>query len=100
MPLLDAAHIAPDRRPVRSLVSTLFELNGSRAAEEAVAAMTAMVVISNGFGRFHLRVAAVEAARRGALAGFLTGGYPVPRLARWIEAVGLSRAPPIGRFLA
>ena len=57
-------------------------------------------MISNGFGRFHLRLAAVEAARRGALAGFLTGGYPVPRLVRWIEAAGLSRAPPIGRFLA
>ena len=62
--------------------------------------MTSMVVISNGFGRFHLRVAAVEAARRGALAGFLTGGYPAPRLARWLEAAGLSRAPPIGRLLA
>ena len=57
------------------------------------------VVISNGFGRFHLRVAAAEAARRGALAAFITGGYPTPGLARWIQATGLSRAPAISRFL-
>ena len=71
---------------------------GDRPIEVARAAP--QVVISNGFGRFHLRTAAVEAARRGVLAGFITGGYPVPRLVRWIEAAGLSRAPPIGRFLA
>ena len=57
------------------------------------------VVISNGFGRFHLRVAAVEAARRGALAAFITGGYPTPELTRWSHACGLSRVPAISRFL-
>ena len=57
------------------------------------------IVISNGFGRFHLRVAAVETARRGALAAFITGGYPTPGLARRVQIAGLSRAPAVGRFL-
>ena len=35
-----------------------------------------MVVISNGFSKFHLSVAAAEADRRHLLSSFLTGAYP------------------------
>lgn len=62
--------------------------------------MSPEVIVSNGFGRFHLRLAAVEAARRGALAAFITGACPTPGTARWIETVHLSRVRSIGRFLA
>ena len=58
------------------------------------------VVLSNGFGRFPLRVAAVEAQRRGVLAGFITGGYPTPAIARCIHAAGLGRSGATGRLLA
>jgi glycosyltransferase involved in cell wall biosynthesis len=34
------------------------------------------VLISNGFGHFHLREAAEIAAREGLLSGYVTGGYP------------------------
>ena len=58
------------------------------------------IIVSNGFGRFPLRLAAAEAASRGALAAFVTGGYPTPALARWFDAAGLARVPAMGRFLA
>ena len=58
------------------------------------------IIVSNGFGRFPLRLAAAEAASRDALAAFVTGGYPTPALARWVEAAGLARVPAAGRFLA
>ena len=58
------------------------------------------IIVSNGFGRFPLRLAAAEAASRGALAAFVTGGYPTPALARWVDAAGLARFPATGRFLA
>lgn len=35
-----------------------------------------MVVISNGFNKFHLSIAAAEASRRGLLVSFITGVYP------------------------
>jgi glycosyltransferase involved in cell wall biosynthesis len=38
----------------------------------------AMVIVSNGFSKFHLSVAAAEADRRQTLSGFLTGAYPTP----------------------
>ncbi len=37
-----------------------------------------MVVISNGFSKFHLAVAAAEADKRQTLSCFLTGAYPTP----------------------
>ncbi|MDR3572622.1 MAG: glycosyltransferase family 4 protein [Anaerolineaceae bacterium] len=37
-----------------------------------------MVIISNGFSKFHLSVAAAEADRRQLLSSFLTGAYPTP----------------------
>jgi len=58
------------------------------------------VVISNGFGQFHLRQAAIEAARRGALAAFVTGGYPTPVLGRLLRLGGLDRIGAANRLLA
>lgn len=37
-----------------------------------------VVIISNGFNKFHLAVAAVEAQRRDLLSCFITGAYPTP----------------------
>jgi hypothetical protein len=42
--------------------------------------MGQQIIVSNGFGRFHMRLAAVEAGRRDALAAFVTGAYPTPGL--------------------
>lgn len=41
-----------------------------------------MVIISNGFSKFHLSVAAAEADRRHLLSSFLTGAYPTPFIRR------------------
>ena len=41
--LLDAGRIAPEHRPAYNLVSTLFELNGAKAAAEVVAPMRALM---------------------------------------------------------
>ena len=65
-----------------------------------MAAATARIVVSNGFGQFHLRLAAEEAEARSTLAAFITGGYPNAPLARSIAAFGPSRAPALGRLLA
>ena len=56
------------------------------------------VVVSNGFGQFHLRIAAAEADARSVLAGFITGGYPNATLTRALAALGLSRAPVLARL--
>lgn len=58
------------------------------------------LIVSNGFGHFHLRLAATEATRRGALAAFITGGYPTPGLARFLRITGLDRIDAAGRLLA
>lgn len=58
------------------------------------------VVVSNGFGRFHLRLAAAEAGRRETLAAFITGAYPTAGLSRVVKACGLARFSPVARFLA
>jgi len=41
-----------------------------------------LVIISNGFNKFHLSVAAVEAAKREMLTKFITGAYPTPGVLR------------------
>ncbi len=58
------------------------------------------VVASNGFGRFHFRLVATEAAQRDALAAFITAAYPTTGISRTLTAVGLDRFPAIARFLA
>lgn len=40
------------------------------------------VIVSNGFNRFHMAVAAASLARTGALSLFVTGAYPTPGLRR------------------
>ena len=61
--------------------------------------MAVKAIISNGFGRFSLRLAAAEAARRDALTAFITGAYPTPGLTRALTGFGLARLKPVGRFL-
>ena len=61
--------------------------------------MVPNAIISNGFGRFSLRLAASEAAEREALTAFITGAYPTPGLARFLNAVGLARLRAVARFL-
>jgi glycosyltransferase involved in cell wall biosynthesis len=58
-----------------------------------------MVIISNGFNRFHLAVAAAEAHRRGMLDLFLTGAYPTSAVGRFIKAIGLDRRRKVARLL-
>ncbi|MBO6783463.1 MAG: glycosyltransferase family 4 protein [Alphaproteobacteria bacterium] len=58
------------------------------------------VVVSNGFGRFHMRLAAAEAGRRGLLDAFITGAYPTPGVSKVLDALGLARFPAVARFLA
>ena len=59
-----------------------------------------MVVISNGFNKFHMAVAAAEAQRRGILSSFITGAYPTPGI-RWVSRMmGLSRNQKFARLIA
>lgn len=59
-----------------------------------------MVVISNGFFKFHLSVAAAEASRRGTLSSFLTGAYPTPTLRRVLELPILRTSAKAQRLMA
>lgn len=61
---------------------------------------TDKVIISNGFSKFHLAVAAAEAQRRGKLAAFLTGAYPTPAVRRLVTGAGLSGGWQLARLLA
>ena len=57
------------------------------------------IVVSNGFGRFHLSVAAKEAESRGRLSLYLTGAYPVSGIKKLIGFLGLSQNQKILRYL-
>lgn len=59
-----------------------------------------MVIISNGFNKFHLSVAAAEADRRGLLSLFVTGAYPTPVVRRFISLFSRARSGKIGRLWA
>jgi glycosyltransferase involved in cell wall biosynthesis len=61
--------------------------------------MTRDILISNGFNRFQLAVAAAEMERRGRLAKMLTGAYPTPWTKRLIAALGLGAHPRAKRLL-
>jgi len=52
-----------------------------------------MIVISNGFWKFHLSVAAAEADRRGTLSGFITGAYPNAAIRKILDAPILRSNP-------
>ena len=58
-----------------------------------------MVIISSGFNKFHLAVAAAEAERRGLLSCFITGAYPTPRVSSLTEFARLNRSGRVRRFL-
>ncbi len=57
------------------------------------------VILSNGFARYNLVAAAVELARKGLLARFITGAYPAGRLWRLICRLGLARGRKLGRLI-
>ncbi|MEQ8370169.1 MAG: glycosyltransferase family 4 protein, partial [Alphaproteobacteria bacterium] len=59
-----------------------------------------MLVVSNGFAKFPMSVAAAEAERRGTLAALITGAWPTPRLVSLLRATGLDRRPRLQRLLA
>ncbi|MGB6829393.1 MAG: hypothetical protein WBE41_15200, partial [Terracidiphilus sp.] len=59
-----------------------------------------MVIISNGFSKFHLSVAASEANRRGILSAFLTGAYSTALVRSVLSLPGLRSNPKLNRLLA
>jgi glycosyltransferase involved in cell wall biosynthesis len=59
-----------------------------------------MVVISNGFNKFHMSIAAAEAYRRGLLSRFITGAYPTPAVQRVARLAGIDRTRKFSRLLA
>lgn len=59
-----------------------------------------MLVIANGFNKFHLAVAAAEADRRGLLTCFVTGAYPTPLVRRALAMSGLGRNRKLARLAA
>lgn len=58
-----------------------------------------MVVVSTGFHRTHLTVAAHEASSRQILSLAITGAYPTPRLKRSLRRLGLAGTGRIARLL-
>jgi glycosyltransferase involved in cell wall biosynthesis len=59
-----------------------------------------MIVISNGFNKFHLAVAAAEMERRGLLTTFMTGAYPPEWLPNLLHAIGLEGNAKLRRLIA
>jgi glycosyltransferase involved in cell wall biosynthesis len=59
-----------------------------------------MVIISNGFSKFHLSVAAAEADRRNLLTSFVTGAYPTPQIRKILSFPWLRDQPRIRRLAA
>jgi glycosyltransferase involved in cell wall biosynthesis len=59
-----------------------------------------MVIISNGFNKFHMSIAAAEAYRRGLLSTFITGAYPTPAVQRMARLAGIDRTRKFSRLRA
>jgi glycosyltransferase involved in cell wall biosynthesis len=59
-----------------------------------------MVIISNGFSKFHLSVAAAEVDRRKLLTSFLTGAYPTPLVRKLLALPGVRNYPKGKRLSA
>jgi glycosyltransferase involved in cell wall biosynthesis len=59
-----------------------------------------MVIISNGFNKFHMSIAAAEAHRRGLLSTFITGAYPTLAMQRAARLAGVDRTRKFSRLLA
>ncbi|MGI8557692.1 MAG: glycosyltransferase family 4 protein [Solirubrobacteraceae bacterium] len=58
-----------------------------------------MVIVSSGFNRTHVTIAAREASRSGLLAGAVTGAYPTPTVRRALRALGLEKSGRLARLL-
>lgn len=58
-----------------------------------------MIIISNGFNKFYLAVAAAEMNRRCLLTSFITGAYPKPYLADLCSRAGINRHAKLARLL-
>jgi hypothetical protein len=58
-----------------------------------------MVVVSTGFHRTHMTVAAHEASVRGNLDCAVTGAYPTPRAQRMLRMLRLDRVQRVARLL-
>lgn len=58
-----------------------------------------MVIISNGFCKFHLAPLASEMSKRHLLDRFITGAYPTQRVLSSIGALRLTRVPEITRLV-
>ena len=58
-----------------------------------------MVIISNGFNKFHLAVAASEMNRRGLLTSFITGAYPKLYLVDLCSKAGINHDAKLARLL-
>jgi glycosyltransferase involved in cell wall biosynthesis len=59
-----------------------------------------MVIISNGFSKFHLSVAAAEADRRQLLSCFLTGAYPTSLVQKILSSPFIRNNPKAKRLIA
>jgi glycosyltransferase involved in cell wall biosynthesis len=59
-----------------------------------------MVIVSNGFQKFHLSVAAAEANKRGTLSGYLTGAYPTPAIRKILALPVLRNSAKLKRLVA
>ncbi len=59
-----------------------------------------MVIISNGFSKYHLSVAAAEADRRQLLTSFVTGAYPTPLVRKILSLSALRNHPKARRLSA
>ena len=58
-----------------------------------------MVVVSNGFHKMHLTIAAREASDRGLLSLAITGAYPTAPVRRLIQRLGAERIGRVARLL-
>ncbi|MFZ2404144.1 MAG: glycosyltransferase family 4 protein [Methylobacter sp.] len=58
-----------------------------------------MIIVSNGHHKFITGMAAAEAYKHNVLAGFITAGYPTPKLRQWLAWLKLDRYAPIERLL-
>lgn len=58
-----------------------------------------MIIVSNGHHKFITGTAAAEAHKNGLLTGFITAGYPTPKLRQWITWLKFDRYAPINRLL-
>jgi len=57
------------------------------------------VIISNGFNKFHLSVAAASLAREGLLARFITGSYPTPLIRAVLSSPPLDKSDKLKKLL-